>query len=123
MIVKLLFEHHLQTLSLKWDCTGSSESTLVKMPHFWKSHVVAHIRVLESYQLIVLTMYLIDTHFNTFANRAEPDQAALVRISICSVCYGNMIRYNSTLLVMTSNFFLMYKRVSLFIKLFIVGGA
>ena len=23
---------------------GSSESTLVKMPHCWKSHVVAHIR-------------------------------------------------------------------------------
>ena len=26
-----------------------------------------------------LTLYLIETPFNTFANRAEPDQAALVR--------------------------------------------
>ena len=43
MIVKLLTEHHLEILSLKWGCTGSSESTLFKMPHCWKSHVVAHI--------------------------------------------------------------------------------
>ena len=39
MIVKLLTEHKLEFLSLEADCTGSSESTLVKMPHCWKSHV------------------------------------------------------------------------------------
>ena len=44
MIVKLLTEHHLEFLSLKEGCTGSSESTLVKMPHCWKSHAEAHIR-------------------------------------------------------------------------------
>ena len=33
MSVKLLTEHHLEFLSLKGGCTGSSESTLVKMPH------------------------------------------------------------------------------------------
>ena len=32
MIVKLLTEYHLVFLSLKGDFTGSSESTLVKMP-------------------------------------------------------------------------------------------
>ena len=32
MIVKLLTEYHLMFLSFKGDCTGSSESTLVKMP-------------------------------------------------------------------------------------------
>ena len=31
------------SLSLKGDCIGSSESTLVKMAHCWKSHVVAQI--------------------------------------------------------------------------------
>ena len=31
MIVKLLTEHPLEYLSLKGDCTGSSESTLVEM--------------------------------------------------------------------------------------------
>ena len=35
--------HHLVFLSLKGGCTGSSESTLVKMPHYWKSHSTAHI--------------------------------------------------------------------------------
>ena len=33
MSVKLLTEHRLEFVSLKGGCTGSSESTLVKMPH------------------------------------------------------------------------------------------
>ena len=43
MIIKLLTEPHLEFLSIKGGCTGLSESTLVKMPHCWKSHVSAHI--------------------------------------------------------------------------------
>ena len=43
MSVKLLTQHHLKFLSLKGGCTGSSESTLVKMTHCWKSHVTAHL--------------------------------------------------------------------------------
>ena len=46
MIVKLLTEHHLEFLSIEGGCTGSSESTLVKMPHCWKSHVTAHMHYL-----------------------------------------------------------------------------
>ena len=38
MSVKLLTEHHLEFLSLKGACRGSSESTLVEMSHCWKSH-------------------------------------------------------------------------------------
>ena len=45
MIVKLLTEHHLEFLSLKGECTGSSESTLVKMPYGWKSHALAHMYI------------------------------------------------------------------------------
>ena len=41
--VKILTEHHLEFLSLKGGCTCSSESTLVKIPHYWKSHVATHI--------------------------------------------------------------------------------
>ena len=41
MIVKQLTEHHLEFLSFKGGCTGSSESTLAKMPHCWKSHATA----------------------------------------------------------------------------------
>ena len=41
MIVKLLAEHHLEFLSMKGGCRGSSESTPVKMPHCLKLHVMA----------------------------------------------------------------------------------
>ena len=45
MSVKLLSEHHLEVFSLKGGRTGTSESALVKMPHYWKSHVTVHIDV------------------------------------------------------------------------------
>ena len=41
--IKLLTEHNSEFLTLKGRCTGSSESTLVKMPNCWKSHVTAQI--------------------------------------------------------------------------------
>ena len=44
IVIKLLTEHHLQFLSLKGGCRGSSESTLVKISNCWKSHVAAHIQ-------------------------------------------------------------------------------
>ena len=37
MSVKLLSEHRVEFVSIKGGCTGSSESTLVKMRHCWKS--------------------------------------------------------------------------------------
>ena len=43
MSVKLLTEHYLEFLSLTGGCTGSFESTLVKMPHCWKSCVMAQV--------------------------------------------------------------------------------
>ena len=43
MSVKLLIELNLVFLSLTGGCTGSSESTLVKMAHCWKSHVMVQI--------------------------------------------------------------------------------
>ena len=42
MTVKLLTKHHLEFLSLKGGCSGSSESTLVKMPHCWIFRALAH---------------------------------------------------------------------------------
>ena len=41
MNIKLLTERNLELLSLKGGCTGSSESTLAKIPHCWKSQVAA----------------------------------------------------------------------------------
>ena len=40
--VKLLTEYNFEFISLKGGCTSSSESTFVKIPHCWKSHVTAH---------------------------------------------------------------------------------
>ena len=40
--VKLLTEQCFE-LSLKGGCTDLSEATLVKIPHCWKSHVMAQI--------------------------------------------------------------------------------
>ena len=42
MSVMLLPEYQLDLLSSKGGCTGLSESTLVKIPHCWKSHVAVH---------------------------------------------------------------------------------
>ena len=47
MTLELLTEHDLEFLSLKGDCTCSSEYSLINMPHCWKSHVAAHICLLN----------------------------------------------------------------------------
>ena len=48
MTVELLTEHHLEFLSLIGGFTGSYETTLVKMPCCWKSHVTAQFCWLSS---------------------------------------------------------------------------
>ena len=55
MIIKLLTEHHLEFLSFKRGCIGSSVSTLVKMPHCWKSHATAQIPM----PIVLLNMELL----------------------------------------------------------------
>ena len=57
MSVKLLTEHHLEFLSLKGGCRGSSESALVKMPHCWKSLVTAHILSVYIAYLLKIMLY------------------------------------------------------------------
>ena len=61
MIVKLLTKHHLEFLSLKGSYTCSSESTLVKMPHCWKSHVTA--------QIILICKSCTESHKLSLRNR------------------------------------------------------
>ena len=48
----LLFVVWLLVSKLKRGCTGSSESTFVKMPHCWKSHVTAHIIQTEAHKVL-----------------------------------------------------------------------
>ena len=47
MSVRLLAEHHLEFLGLTGGCTGSSETTHVKIPYCWKSHVAAQLCVFK----------------------------------------------------------------------------
>ena len=50
-------EHRLEFVNLKGGCTGSSESTLVKMPHCWKSYVAAQFMMYIGFE----QMYVYDT--------------------------------------------------------------
>ena len=61
----LLIEHHLEFLSLNGGCTGSSESTLVKMPHCWKSDVMAHMCL----ELKIIASLLSKIQFELKGNR------------------------------------------------------
>ena len=53
--VKLLTEHHMEFLSLNGGCTGWFESTLVNMPHCWKSHIASNI--LRESRVIISKLY------------------------------------------------------------------
>ena len=66
MVVNLLTEHQFELLSLKGECTGSSESTLVKMPHCWKSRVAAQICFVNDTWSVILTFpgFTHFLHFN-----------------------------------------------------------
>ena len=43
MSVKLLTKQCLKLLTLKGRCTGWCKATHIKIPHYWKSRVTAHI--------------------------------------------------------------------------------
>ena len=53
IIVKLLTEHHLEFLSLKGGCRGSSESTHVKIPHCVKSHALVQLIAVEEAHTVI----------------------------------------------------------------------
>ena len=65
-----------------------------------------------STKISCLTIYLI----NTCANRADPDQAALVRADLGLLCLlMDMIRYDPTLVDLTSNFFVLFTNMKIYI--------
>ena len=62
------------------------------------------------------------SHRDAFSNRADPDQAALLRAALPGstlFAYGNMIRYDPTLVDLTSNFIVLGTNM----KVYLVGGA
>ena len=66
-------------------------------------------RVLAVLSAAGLTIYLIETPFNTFANRADPDQAATLFVS------GNALKYDPTQVDLTSNFFILCRNVKVYL--------
>ena len=52
-------------------CTGSSESTLIKMPHCWKSHVMAQMLVIRT---------RIHKMLARIANREDGDQTRVCTV-------------------------------------------
>ena len=71
MSVKLLTENNLEFLSLKGGCRGSSESTLVKMPHCWKSRVTVHCST-TVWLLFTVVSVLFTCLVNGTGNRISP---------------------------------------------------
>ena len=56
MTVKLLTETSLEVSKPKrrmYRATGSSESTLVKMPHCWKLHVMVQLLYIHTYTVFI----------------------------------------------------------------------
>ena len=75
MTVKLVTGQHFGFLSLKGSCTGSSESTLVKIPYCWKAHVTAHMQL------------------SPLVAVAGGDSVVLVLIVIEALCYVFALHY------------------------------
>ena len=62
MSVKLLPERHLEFLLLKGGCRGSCESTLVKMPFCWESHVAAHL-IVEMIEILLMGQFSLQSQY------------------------------------------------------------
>ena len=87
MTVKLLTEHHMKFLNLKGGCTGSSESTLVKMPRCWKSHVTAQLAF--SFHLVVYRHSFRQTFAEVYAPTGEwKSSLTIVIATITATLFG-----------------------------------
>ena len=92
MTVKLLTEQHLEFLSLKGGCTGSSESTLVKMPHLLESHVEAQLYSIPNTknQFMCLShMQVVDRYIRLMLQNVVlvSVQLGLIALSCCAQIY------------------------------------
>ena len=67
MTAVLLTEANLEFLSLKGGCTGLPESTLVKMPHCWKSHVAAQMIIAPGHEIWVPIVHERESPINAHA--------------------------------------------------------
>ena len=77
MTVKLSTEHHLEFLNIKEGCTGSSESTHVKISNCWKSHVAAHM-ILWREQCLVQILRMVQDACTHVCLRTLKDKVSTV---------------------------------------------
>ena len=77
MNVKLLTEHHLEFLILNRGCTGSSESTLVKIQYCCKSNSVAY--------FMCFTVYYADLCINSVKSTSEGININYTDITKCKI--------------------------------------
>ena len=92
MSIKLLTEHNLEFLSLKGGYTGSSESTLFKMPHCWKSSVTAHICMLVSREAVEAAGHLLLSDHSRDNTRRRREECQILQSRIWSTVPVNMVR-------------------------------
>ena len=99
---KLLTEHHLEFLRLNRGCRRSSESTHVKMPHCWKSHVTTHLLcwLFPQMQLVIAeTNSLVNVHscYILFQTSVNPVLAHFLENLILCVFYDSTASFNKFL--------------------------
>ena len=109
MSYKLLIEHHLEFLSIKGGCTGSSGSTLVKMPHFEN-----HLLRLNYYELCQLHMYIyiisagsktvdfrwhktFQDGFTNHKDGSRPGQPKTIVTNVCFAAVASLIKRDARL--------------------------
>ena len=104
MIVKLLTEHHLEFLSSKGGCRGSSESTLVRMSNCWKSRALAHISFIISVWFVQGTpvrAHIMDDRalhgLSPLAGRQEQAQVSTVQAFVFFLIHDIYIVYSRPL--------------------------
>ena len=88
MNIKLLTEHHLEFQSFKGGCTGSSESSLVKTPHCWKSLVVAQSsRFVSDVAYVHMGQYQLLSVLSARLSPLNIDHSRNLPVEICGINY------------------------------------
>ena len=105
--IKIHFEHGCQNV-LKHANRIFFQALDGQLLHVSWTYIIICVNVTR------VTLLLLETPFDVFADRADPDQAALTRAAWSGstmFAYGNMIRYDPTLVELTSNFLVLCTNV------------
>ena len=86
--VKLQTEHKLKFLSLTGGCTGSSASTLVTLPHCWKSRHSSY--VTSSANQSLSRLYVVTMGWFVFGNNLTE-----VSLAVCHLGRSTIVFYNT----------------------------